>query len=327
MGLSLSLAAALFAGFLLSVVFTPVLIPLLKKLKFGQQVRAEGNPDHLKKQGTPTMGGLVFVPVMALVGLAFTLLFPDEAPADKTVPVILLTVALGLVGFLDDYLKVIKKKSEGLKAWQKLIFQIVIAAGFAVYCYLTPSIGDGVLIPFGGGAVWHMGWLYIPFVIIAVTGTDNGTNFTDGLDGLLASVTIVAALFLTILGQKTEDGVSYLALGTAGALMGYLLYNAYPASVFMGDTGSLAIGGMVSGIAVVTGAGWFLLIFGLVYMVEVLSVMMQVSYFKLTHGKRIFKMAPIHHHFELCGLKETRVVVLFTVVTLLMCAVAYLALL
>ncbi|MBO4410966.1 MAG: phospho-N-acetylmuramoyl-pentapeptide-transferase [Lachnospiraceae bacterium] len=317
---------AAFGGFLLSAILCPILIPLLKKLKFGQQVRTEGNPEHLKKQGTPTMGGLAFLPVIAVVGLLFTFLFPEEAPASKTVPVILLTVGFGLVGFTDDYLKVVKKKSEGFKPLQKLLCQLVLTAGFAVYCFLTPEIGDGVLIPFAGGKEWKMGWLYIPFVILAVLGTDNGTNFTDGLDGLLSSVTVVVALCLAYFGLKLGSGITYLSLAAAGALMGFLLSNAYPAKVVMGDTGSLAIGGFVAGAAIVSKAGWFILLFGLIYFVEVLSVVLQVSYFKLTKGKRIFKMAPIHHHFELSGHSETWIVVCFTIVTVFMSIAASLAL-
>ena len=316
---------ALFAGFALSAVLTPAVIPVLKKLKFGQEIRKEGNETHYKKQGTPTMGGIVFVPVIVLLGTLLSLFFPEDAPPEKVIPVMLLTLGFGVIGFVDDFLKIKKHQSEGFKPLQKLLCQIALSAGFAVYCYFTPSIGDGVIMPFTGGKVWNMGWLYFPFVLIALLGTDNGTNLTDGIDGLLASVTVVVAFFLMTLGFRTGSGIEVPSLAAAGALLGYLLYNAHPAKLFMGDTGSLAIGGLVAGAAIVSKSGWFILLFGFVYVIEVVSDILQVVFFKLTHGKRIFKMAPIHHHFEKCGMSETQVVTMFTLVTLFASALAYIA--
>jgi len=308
-------------SFILSAIFCPILIPVLRKLKFGQQVREEGNPEHLKKKGTPTMGGIAFLAAFLLAGIGVAILDP------AIIPCLLLTVSFGVIGFVDDYLKVVKKQSEGFKAWQKLICQFLVTGAFAVYCYCNPSIGPEVYIPFGNGTTWNMGWLYIPFVFLAVLGTDNGVNFTDGLDGLCSSVTIIVSFFFAVVGISFRAaGFSALAGAMMGALMGFLLFNAYPAKVFMGDTGSLALGGFVASFAISMKMGWFILLFGLIYLVEVISVIMQVSYFKLTHGKRIFKMAPIHHHFELCGYSETQIVVMFSIVTILLSFIAYIAL-
>jgi len=313
-------------SFILSAVFTPLLIPVLRKLKFGQQVRQEGNPEHLKKQGTPTMGGIAFLSAILLTSLLFVKRFP------VFLPVLLLTLGFGIVGFIDDYLKVVKKQSEGFKAWQKLICQFVMTGVFAWYC--AKYVGTAVLIPFTGGRTWNMGWLYIPFVFAAVLGTDNGVNFTDGVDGLCTSVTVVVAMFLLAAGLRignfseglaSEQGISVFSGIVAGALCGFLLSNSHPAKVFMGDTGSLALGGFVAASAIVLRLGWFILIFGAIYLAEVISVVLQVGYFKLTHGKRIFKMAPIHHHFELSGYSETQVVALFTVVTFLAAVLAWIA--
>lgn len=310
-------------AFVLSVILCKILIPILVKFKFGQQVRQEGNRDHLKKQGTPTMGGIAFLLAILIAGLAFCLIFKED-PAIY-VPVLLMTFIYGVIGFLDDFLKIKKKQSEGLKAWQKLLLQFLATGGFAFYCCFSPKIGSTVVLPFTGGKTWDMGWLYIPFVFLAVLGTDNGTNFTDGLDGLLASVTVVVSLFLMVVSGKSSGAVSIISGAVAGALMGYLLFNSHPAKVFMGDTGSLGIGAYVASAALVTKNGWFILIFGLIYLIEVLSVILQVSYFKLTHGKRIFLMSPIHHHYEKKGYSETQIVTGFTIFTIFMCMVAYLA--
>ena len=309
-----------FASFILSAVLCPLLIPFLKKLKFGQQVREEGNPDHLKKQGTPTMGGIAFLAAVTVTCVIFAFFRSD------IFPVLLLTLGFAVTGFIDDYIKVVKKRSEGFKPWQKLLCQLVFSVIFIIWCMKKPEIGTDVILPFTHGKVWHMGWLYVPFALAAILGTDNGTNFTDGLDGLCASVTSVVAGVLSFIAVRAGSGTSVVSLAFLGALMGFLLSNAYPAKVFMGDTGSLAIGGFVAGTALMMKMGWFILIFGLVYLVEVLSVILQVGYFKLTHGKRIFKMAPIHHHFELSGYSETRIVALFTVVTVLLSILTVVAL-
>ena len=311
------------AGFLLTVLIMPFLIPLLHKLKFGQQVRKEGIQEHLKKQGTPTMGGIGFLLAALLVSVVFG--FVLGADWALLLPVLLMTLSFALIGFADDYLKVVKKQSEGFKAWQKFLCQFLVTVGFALYCFFSEKIGTKVILPFTGGKEWDMGWLYIPFVFLAVMGTDNGTNFTDGLDGLLASVTAVVSFYLLAVSAGSSGAVAVVSGAFAGALLGYLIFNAYPAKVFMGDTGSLAIGAFVASSAIVLRMGWFILIFGLLYLIEVVSVMLQVGYFKLTHGKRLFKMAPIHHHFEKCGWSETRVVAAFTVFSVFMCLIAWLA--
>ncbi len=311
-------ALPVFLGFLFSAVLCPALIPLLRKLKFGQNVRAEGNPEHLKKQGTPTMGGIAFLTALLIVSVIFAFRFPELLPC------LLLTIGFGLVGFIDDFIKVVKKRSEGFKPWQKLLCQLVMTAVFALYAY--KKVGTSVIIPFAGGKEWDMGWLFIPFVFVAVLGTDNGTNFTDGLDGLLSSVTVAVSLFLMLVALKDHSGIAVFSGAFAGVLMGFLTVNSHPAKVFMGDTGALAVGGFVSSAAIMMKMGWFIVIFGMIYLVEVISVILQVGYFKLTHGKRLFKMAPIHHHFELKGYSETQVVTNFTCVTVLLCIIAYLAL-
>jgi len=280
-------------------------------------VRQEGNPEHYKKQGTPTMGGIAYLIAFVIAALIFAFRYTEM------IPVLILTIAFGIVGFVDDYLKVVKKQSEGFKAWQKILCQFLFTAAFAIYCY--KAIGGEVIIPFTGGKTWDMGFLYIPFVIIAVLGTDTGTNFTDGIDGLCSSVTIIVAFFLMLVSGKEHNGIACISGAIAGALMGFLFYNSHPAKVFMGDTGALALGGYVAGAAVVLKMGWFLMLFGLIYLVEVASVMIQVSYFHLTHGKRIFKMSPIHHHYELSGYSETQIVAMFSCVTILACMLAYFA--
>lgn len=309
--------AAVLISFALSAAACPLLIPFLKKVKFGQQVRDDGPQAHLKKQGTPTMGGVGFLAAVLITGLIFV----PRSP--RVLPVLLMTVGFGLIGFLDDYLKVVKKQSEGLNPKQKMLLQIVMTAVFCFYLMNFSGLGTVVLIPFFG-IEWEMGWLYIPLVFLVVLGTDNGVNFTDGLDGLCSSVTIVVAVFFTILSLQVDGGIAPITAAVAGALMGFLLFNCYPAKVFMGDTGSLALGGFVSSAALMLQQPFLILIVGFIYLAEVVSVIIQVFYFKKTHGKRFFRMAPIHHHFELGGWSETRVVTVFTVVTALLCLIAYL---
>lgn len=277
------------------------------------------------------MGGIAFVAVILVLGFLACLIFKTDMK--EALPVLFMTLAFAVIGFIDDYLKVVKKQSEGLKAWQKLIMQFAATIGFTLYCYFCLPKGSYVIIPFTGYKLTNMGWAFIPFCFLCVVGTDNGTNFTDGLDGLLASVTIVVALFLVFVTRNISGSVALISGVVAGALMGYLLFNAHPAKLFMGDTGSLAIGAFVASAAIVSRIGWFILIFGMIYLIEVISVILQVGYFKLTkkfsknhEGKRLFKMAPIHHHFELCGMSETQIVVMFTIFTLFMCGAAYVVL-
>ena len=307
-------------AFVVSAAVGPALIPFLHKLKFSQTERQEGVASHLKKAGTPTMGGIIFLIPIAAVGVVSAFRYPEIAP------VLFLTLAFGFIGFLDDFLKVVKKKSDGLLPWQKLILEFVVTAVF--WLILTRVTGEDLTlrIPFTHGFMGNIGFLAVPLLFFAVLGTVNGVNFTDGVDGLASSVTVAVALFFTVASILLKAGVAPLSSAVAGALMGFLLYNAYPAKVFMGDTGSLALGGFVVGTAYVLHMPLYILIVGGIYLIEIVSVMMQVSYFKLTHGKRIFKMTPIHHRFELSGWSETRVVTAFTAVTVLLCLTGLLGL-
>lgn len=309
--------AAVLIAFGVSAVLCPVLIPFLKKLKFGQQVRDDGPQAHLKKAGTPTMGGLAFLASVIVTSLIFVGKYP------RIVPVLFLTVGFGIVGFLDDYIKIVMKRSEGLNPVQKLLGQLVITGIFCVYMIKYSGLGTVIHIPFLG-IDWDMGWLYVPMLFLAVLGTDNGVNFTDGLDGLCTSVTILVATFFTVVALGEENGIAPVTAAVVGALLGFLLFNVYPAKVFMGDTGSLALGGFVSATALMLQQPLLILLVGFIYLAEVISVMIQVTYFKKTHGKRFFRMAPIHHHFELGGWSETRVVAVFSIVTTILCLIAYL---
>ena len=315
---------AIIIAFAISALLCPVVIPFLHKLKFGQQVRDDGPQTHLKKQGTPTMGGLIILGSIIITSLFYIRDYP------KIIPVLFVTVGFGIIGFLDDYIKIVMKRSEGLNPKQKILGQIVITGIFAYYLVNSPDVNTAALIPFTGGfeggLTLDMGWLFIPFVFVVMLGTDNGVNFTDGLDGLCTSVTILVATFLTIVAIGENAGISPMTGAVVGSLLGFLLFNVYPAKVFMGDTGSLALGGFVAASALMMQLPLFILIIGFIYLLEVLSVIIQVTYFKKTGGKRIFKMAPIHHHFELCGWSETRVVAVFSIVTAILCLIAYLGL-
>ncbi len=303
-------------SFLVSVVLCPIIIPFLHKLKFGQYIREEGPKEHQKKSGTPTMGGLVILSSIVVTSIVF---IKDNK---EILPVLFMTLGFGLIGFLDDYIKVVMKRNLGLKAWQKMALQILVTGVFVFYLYNYTEIGTDVIIPFTD-KTWELGVLFIPFVFCVIVGTVNGANFTDGLDGLATGVTIIIAVFFTVIAIATNSGIEPITGAVVGALMGFLLFNVYPAKVFMGDTGSLALGGFVASTAIVLKMPIFLLLVAFIYFVEVLSVMIQVLYFKATKGKRFFKMAPIHHHFELCGWSETRVVAVFTVITALLCLIAF----
>lgn len=315
---------AIIIAFAISAILCPIVIPFLHKLKFGQQVREDGPQAHLKKSGTPTMGGLMILTSIIITSLFYISSYP------KIIPVLFVTVGFGIIGFLDDYIKIVMKRSEGLKPMQKLFGQIVITGIFTYYLVNSGEVGTTILIPFTGGfqngLYMDLKWLYVPFVFFVMLGTDNGVNFTDGLDGLCTSVTILVATFMTIIAIGENSGISPITGAVVGSLLGFLLFNVYPAKVFMGDTGSLALGGFVASSAFMMRMPLFIAIVGLIYLVEVLSVIIQVTYFKKTGGKRIFKMAPIHHHFELCGWSETRVVAVFSIITAILCLVAYLGL-
>lgn len=306
-------------SFALSVILGPVVIPILRKLKMGQTEREDGVKSHLKKAGTPTMGGVIILSSIAITSLFYIKDYPT------IIPILFVTVGFGLIGFLDDYLKVVMKRSDGLYPKQKMGLQILVTAVFAFYIVKFTEIPLTWLIPFSDGKYLNLGFLAIPMMFIVIIGTVNGVNFTDGLDGLASSVTVLVATFFTVVAIGTKSGIEPITCAVVGALLGFLLFNVYPASVFMGDTGSLALGGFVASTAYILQMPFFIVIVGLIYLVEVLSVIIQVTYFKKTGGKRIFKMAPIHHHFELCGWSETKVVAVFSIVTAILCLIALMA--
>ncbi|MCI9615671.1 phospho-N-acetylmuramoyl-pentapeptide-transferase [Lachnospiraceae bacterium 62-26] len=306
-------------SFVLSVIMGPLIIPILRKLKMGQTEREEGVKSHLKKAGTPTMGGVIILLSVVITSVFYIKDYP------KIIPILFVTLGFGLIGFLDDYLKVVMKRSDGLYPMQKMALQIVVTAVFAFYIIRFTDVSLALLLPFTGGSYWNIGWLAVPVMFFAVIGTVNGVNFTDGLDGLASSVTVLVATFFTVVAVGTRSGIEPVTCAVVGALLGFLLFNVYPASVFMGDTGSLALGGFVASTAYMLQMPIFIIIVGMIYLIEVLSVMIQVTYFKKTGGKRIFKMAPIHHHFELCGWSETRVVAVFSIITAILCLIALMA--
>ena len=307
-------------SFVICVLLGPVVIPFLRRLKVGQTVRDEGPKSHLKKSGTPTMGGIIILVSVVVTAMLYVKDYP------KMIPILFLTLGFGLIGFLDDYIKVVLKRSMGLRAWQKMLLQIAVTGVFAYYMVNYADVPLTMKIPFWSGHYLDLGFFAVPAMFFIVIGTVNGANFTDGLDGLASSVTVMIATFFSVVGIGTQSGIEPVTCAVVGALLGFLLFNVYPASVFMGDTGSLALGGFVAATAYMLQMPLFIVIVGLIYVVEVLSVVLQVSYFKMTGGKRIFKMAPIHHHFELCGWSETRVVAVFSIVTAILCLIAYMAL-
>lgn len=305
-------------SFVVSVVLGPFIIPFLRKLKVGQTVRDDGPQTHLKKSGTPTMGGILILISIVVTSVIYMKDYPG------IMPILFATLGFGLIGFLDDYIKVVLKRSMGLRAWQKMLGQILVTGIFAYYMTHYAGVSLAMKIPFAEGKYLDCGIFNIPILFFIVIATVNGANFTDGLDGLASSVTVMIATFFTVVAVGTASGIEPVTCAVVGALLGFLLFNVYPASVFMGDTGSLALGGFVAATAYMLQMPLFIPIVALVYAVEVTSVMIQVGYFKLTGGKRFFKMAPIHHHFELCGWSETRVVTVFTIVTAILCLVALL---
>ena len=312
-------------SFAISALLGPVVIPFLHRLKFGQYIREEGPKAHQKKSGTPTMGGVIFIISVTVTSLFFVSFYP------LILPVLFTTLGFGIIGFLDDYIKVVKKRNLGLTEIQKLAGQIAITAIFTFYLLNYTDVGTRILIPFTGGFedglyLEFPVWLFVVFIFFVVLGTVNGTNFTDGLDGLLSSVTVLVAVFFTVVAIAVRSGLHPITGAVVGALLGFLLFNVYPAKVFMGDTGSLALGGFVASTAIVLKMPIFIVIVGIIYLVEILSVIIQVTYFKVTGGKRIFKMAPIHHHFELSGWPETKVVAIFSIITAIACIVGFLAL-
>jgi phospho-N-acetylmuramoyl-pentapeptide-transferase len=309
---------SILSAFVLALVAGPILIPLLRRLKFGQNVRSDGPQSHLKKTGTPAMGGLIFLVVTIIVCLVFS--------KDKDMLLVLAsTLLFGLIGFADDYIKIVKKRSLGLRAWQKIVAQLVVAIVLTLVTSGVNQVGTSILIPFTGKFL-DLGIMYMPFIIFIIIGTVNSVNLTDGLDGLAGGITVVVMGFFSVVALVSKnEGILVFTGALIGALLGFLRFNSHPAQVFMGDTGSLALGGAVASLAVITRLPIFLVIIGAVYVAETVSVIIQMVYFKWTKGKRFFKMAPLHHHFELSGWAESKVVSVFIIAAIILCLVGLLA--
>lgn len=307
-------------SFGISLASGPVLIPFLKRIKAGQKERKEGVPSHQKKTGTPTMGGLIFLAAFVSVSLLF------GNAGEEVMPVLFLTLGFGLIGFLDDYLKIVLHRCDGLYPGQKMALQTVVSVIFLWYLIRCSGDSLSMRIPFLPGKELDAGIFTVPFLLFVILGTVNGVNFTDGLDGLAASVTILNAVFFVVASVGLGKGVSPSSLAVIGSLLGFLVFNVFPARIFMGDTGSLALGGFVAGMACFLRLPLYLPLSGFIYMVEILSVILQVSCFKITGGKRIFKMTPIHHHFELMGWSETQIVTVFSIITAIFCLIALMGL-
>ncbi len=317
---TLRILIPVFVSFLVAVISGPWIIEMLRRLKAGQTEREEGLESHKKKTGTPVMGGIIFLIPFLLIGIFYS------SSHKEIIPVLILTFGFGIIGFLDDYIKVVRKHNEGLKPGQKLLGQLIVVVLFAVYVSFFTDISLAMTIPFTNITL-DFGILNYPVLFFIALGTGNATNLTDGVDGLCASVTaVVSAFFILASMFFGASGTEVMAAAMLGGLLGYLVYNVYPGKVMMGDLGSLAIGGFVTSMAYMMKLPVFIVIFGFIYFAEAVSVIMQVSYFKATHGKRIFRMTPIHHHFEKGGWSETKVVNVFTTVTILMCLLAYAAL-
>ena len=313
----------LVVALVVTLVFGPVFIPWLRKLKFGQEIREEGPKWHQKKSGTPTMGGIMFI---------FAMNGNFNTTYARCIVLFVISLGFGVIGFVDDYIKVVKKRNLGLTAPQKFIMQVVLAAIYIAVLYFIGELDTAIKIPFTS-IEWIMPiWLYIPFVMFVVVGVVNAVNLTDGLDGLASSITTIVGIFFMLVSYIVfkEYGVTVFSAALIGGLIGFLWYNKYPAKVFMGDTGSLFLGASVALMAIDLKMPIHLILIGFVYFMETLSVIMQTAYFKYTkkkygEGRRIFKMSPIHHHFEMCGWKEKKIVAVFTLVTVITCAVAYFA--
>lgn len=306
---------AIVISFIVASILGPIIIPLLHKLKFGQNIREEGPKSHLKKAGTPTIGGLIFI-----FATIITMFIMVGNPTDEAMIALYSFVGFGFVGFLDDLLKIIKKKNEGLTSGQKMILLLIVSGFLTWYAY--KYIGTSINIPFLNGQI-NFGLFYIPFVMFYFAGVTNAVNLTDGLDGLATSVTVLVTTFLGIISYNLGHiSLAIFCVALAGALLAFLRFNAFPARVFMGDTGSLALGGAVAMVALILKMPLILVLIGIIYVIETLSVILQVASFKLT-GRRIFKMAPIHHHFEQLGWSETKIVSVFSIITVVFCFIAF----
>ncbi|RDI47551.1 phospho-N-acetylmuramoyl-pentapeptide-transferase [Falsibacillus pallidus] len=303
-------------AFFITVLLSPFFIPFLRRLKFGQSIREEGPKSHQKKTGTPTMGGIVFLISIAISTIVMSGKFTE--PSSKTLMLLLVTIGFGVLGFLDDFIKVVMKRNLGLTSKQKLLGQIVIAVLFYLI-YRQSGLSSDFSIPFTD-ITFNLGWFYILIVIFWQVGFSNAVNLTDGLDGLVSGTSAIAfGAFAVLAWNQSQYDIAIFCVSVVGAVLGFLVFNAHPAKVFMGDTGSLALGGAIATVAILTKLELLLVIIGGVFVIETLSVIIQVISFKTT-GKRVFKMSPLHHHYELVGWSEWRVVVTFWSVGLI-CAI------
>ena len=322
---TLSIILIMVAAFVLAVIITKYEIPVLRE-KAGQNIREEGLKSHYSKAGTPSMGGISIIIAASLASFVATIVY--HANIGETLLILLVFLGFGIIGFTDDYLKVIKKQNEGLKPKPKFGLQMIISIAFVIIFAQVSDYGTTVYIPVADIFVDFGFWFYI-FEVFAVLAMTNAVNLTDGLDGLASGVTALVSLFFTAASiafaagtSQTAGGETFFFAALCGGCLGFLVFNKNPAKVFMGDTGSLALGGALAAAAISTKLELLLIVAGLIYVIEALSVVLQVGYFKLTHGKRLFKMAPIHHHFEMCGLSERKVVGSFWIVTFICCVVA-----
>jgi len=307
-------------SFIITLILGPIIIPMLRRLKIGQNVRDDGPESHLVKSGTPTMGGIIM-----LVALLITTITSGMLNRDMYV-LLISTFGFGIIGFIDDYLKTVNKRSLGLKAYQKLIGQVILAVILAIYQSNTSMLGTKVIVPFLSNRYLDLGIFYVPFIAFVVVGTVNSVNLTDGLDGLASGVTLIVLSFFGLVALNWGFGsTAIFSAALTGACLGFLIYNAYPAKVFMGDTGSMALGGAVAAVAILLNLPLIIPIAGGIYFIEALSVIIQVTSYKLT-GKRVFLMSPLHHHFEEKGWEETRVVIVFWTITVLLCLIGVVSL-
>ena len=317
-------AKVLITSFVTSIILGLIIIPILKKLKVGQIERDDGPQSHLKKQGTPTMGGIIIIITMILVVTGtyiFLTMQGENELSHKLLPILLLTIGFGLIGFIDDFKKLVLKNTEGLKPSYKMIGLLIISVAYVIYLVYGLNIGTETYIPILKTYINLPIYLYIPFAIVVILGATNAVNLTDGIDGLSSSVCAIIITCLAVIGISLQVyEVSIFASIVIGAVLGFLMFNIHPAKVFMGDTGSLMLGGVISGLALYLKMPLLLIVIALVPVLETLSVIIQVVYFKKT-GNRFFKIAPLHHHFELSGWKENKVVIVFSIVTLLLCIV------
>ena len=310
--------------FIVTTILGIIIIPILRKLKVGQMERGEGPQSHLKKQGTPTMGGIMIIIAMVIVTVGACIYFTVNNQIDvahKILPVLLLTLGFGLIGFIDDFIKLVLKNTEGLKPSYKMLGLLIISVAYVAYLIYGLKIGTETYIPIWKQYIDIPIYLYIPFAIIVILGTTNAVNLTDGIDGLASSVSAIILTCLTVIGIMIgRPEISVFGSIVIGAVLGFLMFNLHPAKVFMGDTGSLLLGGVISAIALYLKMPLLLLLIAIIPVIETISVIIQVVYFKKT-GKRVFKMTPIHHHFELSGWTENKVVVIFSVITLIVCVI------